>query len=97
MDQDQMFWAYYIYKIYPLSFSARPSYAQIAEWRKILQRLAYFLRLVDYQLLELLRRLVVTATSCLSKFVLQSYQNGPVLQEEEDMVCDVNYWKYDVQ
>ena len=60
----------------------KPTYAQIAEWRKILHRLSYFLRSVDYLLLELLRRLVITATRHLLKFVKQSYNAGLEIDEE---------------
>ena len=64
------------------SAADKPTYAQIAEWRKILHRLSYFLRSVDYLLLELLRRLVVTATRHLLKFVKQSYNAGLEIDEE---------------
>jgi len=54
----------------------KPSFAQIAEWRKILLRLTDFLRTIDYLLLELLRRLVLTATRSLTRFVTESFQTG---------------------
>ncbi len=54
----------------------KPSYAQIAEWRKILHRLSFFLRSVDYLILEMLRRLVITATKHLLKFVEGSFHAG---------------------
>ena len=62
----------------------RPSYAEIAEWRKILGRLASFLRSIDYLILEMLRRLVVTATRHLLEHLVSAYN---VTEEEEEKVC----------
>ena len=59
-----------------LFLANKPTFAEIAEWRKILHRLSFFLRSVDYLILELLRRLVLTATRDLTRFVTQSFQNG---------------------
>ena len=58
----------------------KPTYAQIAEWRKILNRLASFLKSVDYLVLEMLRRLVVTATKHLLDHLVSAYN---VTEEEE--------------
>ena len=57
-------------------FVEKPTYAQVAEWRKILHRLSYFLKSVDYLLLEMLRRLVTTAAKQLLKFVETSFHAG---------------------
>lgn len=61
----------------------RPTYAQIADWRKILNRLASFLRSIDYLVLEMLRRLVITATRHLLEHLVASYN---VTEEEEEKV-----------
>ncbi|WAR20146.1 DYH6-like protein, partial [Mya arenaria] len=61
--------------------SDKPTYAQIADWRKILQRLASFLRSIDYLVLEMLRRLVITATRQLLEHLVASYN---VTEEEEE-------------
>ena len=61
----------------------KPSYAEIAEWRKILGRLASFLRSIDYLILEMLRRLVITATRHLLEHLVASYN---VTEEEEEKV-----------
>lgn len=61
----------------------RPTYAQIADWRKILNRLASFLKSIDYLVLEMLRRLVVTATRHLLEHLVASYN---VTEEEEEKV-----------
>ena len=70
----------------PTVTADRPSYAQISEWRRILHRISYFLRSVDFLLLELLRRLVTTAAQHLLKFVLDSYNTGLEIEKE---VCVV--------
>ncbi|OWF46435.1 Dynein heavy chain 6, axonemal [Mizuhopecten yessoensis] len=59
----------------------KPLYAEIAEWRKILNRLAGFLRSVDYLMLEMLRRLVVTAVRHLVDHLVSSYN---VTDEDEE-------------
>ncbi|KAL4237693.1 Dynein heavy chain 14 [Mactra antiquata] len=61
--------------------SDKPTYAQIADWRKILNRLASFLRSIDYLVQEMLRRLVVTATRLLLEHLVASYN---VTEEEEE-------------
>ena len=61
----------------------KPTYAQIADWRKILNRLASFLRSIDYLVLEMLRRLVITATRHLLDHLVASYN---VTEEEEEKV-----------
>ncbi|XP_052105827.1 dynein axonemal heavy chain 6-like isoform X2 [Mytilus californianus] len=61
--------------------SSKPLYAQIAEWRKILARLAAFLRSIDYLILEMLRRLVVTAMRLLLEHLSTSYY---VTDEDEE-------------
>lgn len=61
----------------------KPTYAEIAEWRKILGRLASFLRSIDYLILEMLRRLVVTATRHLLEHLVSAYN---VTEEEEEKV-----------
>ena len=61
----------------------RPSYAQIAEWRKILNRLSYFLRMVDYLLMEVLHRLTVTATRLLRDSIQASASAGGMEEDEE--------------
>ena len=66
----------------PTVAADRPSYAQISEWRRILHRISYFLRSVDFLLLELLRRLVTTAAQHLLKFVLDSYNTGLEIEKE---------------
>ncbi|XP_023930267.1 dynein heavy chain 6, axonemal [Lingula anatina] len=66
----------------PVISKDRPSYAQIAEWRKILARLSEFLKSVDYLLLELLRRLVKTAVKELLNFLIASFNVG--VEEEDD-------------
>ena len=53
-------------------FVERPTYTQIAEWRKILARLVQFLRLADMQVLEMLRRLVITSLIHLLEFMNNS-------------------------
>ncbi|KAJ8308269.1 hypothetical protein KUTeg_013143 [Tegillarca granosa] len=62
---------------------SKPLYAEIAEWRKILNRLAGFLRSVDYLLLEMLRRLVVTAVRHMLDHIISSYS---VTEEDEEKV-----------
>lgn len=44
----------------------------MAEWRKILTRLVQFLRLVDMQVLELLRRVVKTSMRNMLEFLSAS-------------------------
>ncbi|XP_074663059.1 dynein axonemal heavy chain 6-like [Tubulanus polymorphus] len=62
----------------------KPSYAQLAEWRKILKRLSEFLKAVDLQVLELLRRLVYTAVRSFLGYVIASFQTGERLEAEEE-------------
>lgn len=69
----------------------KPPYALIVEWRKILHRLSFFLRAIDYQILELLRRLVVTASIEMSEFFLESFKTGndqsiKIIQRETEKV-----------
>lgn len=52
--------------------SEKPTYTQIAEWRRVLARLVQFLRLVDMQVMELLRRLVKTSLRHLLEFMNSS-------------------------
>ncbi|XP_069117336.1 dynein axonemal heavy chain 6-like isoform X3 [Argopecten irradians] len=59
----------------------KPLYAEIAEWRKILNRLSGFLRSIDYLILEMLRRLVVTAVRHLVDHLVSSYN---VTDEDEE-------------
>ncbi len=56
-------------------FAERPGYAEIVEWRKVLRRLTDFLRLIDCLLLDMLRRLVMSAVEELHAF-LESSQNS---------------------
>lgn len=76
-----------------LSFSLwftpeKPTYTQIAEWRKVLARLVQFLRLVDMQVMELLRRLVKTSMRHLLEFM-----NASACVIGEEVVCEVlNYF-----
>ena len=72
-----------------IRFVEKPTYAQIAEWRKILHRLSYFLKSVDYLLLEMLRRLVTTAAKQLLKFVETSFHAG---YEEVDISARSHTW-----
>ncbi|KAL8598272.1 hypothetical protein ACOMHN_035222 [Nucella lapillus] len=51
----------------------KPLYAEIAEWRKILARLACFLRSVDYSLQELMRHLVFSSVQKLLDHLINSY------------------------
>lgn len=64
---------------------SKPLYAQIAEWRKILSRLAAFLKSIDYLILEMLRRLVVTAMRLLLEHLSSSYY---VTDEDEEKVAN---------
>ncbi|KAK7488391.1 hypothetical protein BaRGS_00020365, partial [Batillaria attramentaria] len=64
--------------------AGKPLYAEIAEWRKILARLACFLKSVDYTLQELMRHLVFSSTQRLLDHLVTSY-HAP---EEEDMDDD---------
>ena len=59
----------------PHSFvgARKPSYAQIVEWRKVLKRLSVFLRTVDFVIMEMLRRLVLTAVGQLYRTIAVSY------------------------
>eukprot|EP00058_Branchiostoma_floridae_P021106 XP_002606596.1 hypothetical protein BRAFLDRAFT_72653 [Branchiostoma floridae] len=59
-----------------------PTYTQIAEWRQILLRLSCFIKLADHLLVELLRRLVTTATRHLLGHVSTS-ATVPVEYESE--------------
>lgn len=59
----------------------KPLYAEISEWRKILSRLCSFLRSVDYLILEMLRRLVLTAVRQLLDHLVASYN---VTDEDEE-------------
>lgn len=61
----------------------KPLYAEISEWRKILSRLCSFLRSVDYLILEMLRRLVLTAVRQLLDHLVASYN---VTDEDEERV-----------
>ena len=67
--------------LYGIFSGDKPTYAQIAEWRKILYRLSSFLKSVDYLVLEMLRRLVVTATKHLLDHLVSAYN----VTEEEEM------------
>ena len=64
----------------------KPSYAQIAEWRRILHRLSFFLRSVDYLLLDLLHRLGLTALKMLLDHVRVSYDAGVADEEEVSVI-----------
>ncbi|XP_019625905.1 PREDICTED: LOW QUALITY PROTEIN: dynein heavy chain 6, axonemal-like [Branchiostoma belcheri] len=59
-----------------------PTYTQIAEWRQILLRLSCFIKLADNLIVELLRRLVITATRHLVAHVSAS-ATVPVEYESE--------------
>lgn len=61
----------------------KPLYAEISEWRKILSRLCSFLRSVDYLILEMLRRLVLTAVRQLLDHLVTSYN---ITDEDEEKV-----------
>lgn len=54
---------------------AKPLYAEIAEWRKILARLSCFLRCIDYLLQDLLRHLVFSAAQNLLDHMADSYKS----------------------
>lgn len=57
-----------------------PSYVKRKEWRFILTRLTNFLRLVDYQIQELLHRVVKTSVQHLHDYVAKSTtQKGRIL------------------
>ncbi|GFO34548.1 dynein heavy chain 1, axonemal, partial [Plakobranchus ocellatus] len=62
----------------------KPLYAEIAEWRKVLSRLACFLRTVDYMLQDLLRHLVFSAAQRLLDHLVTSYH----AQDDEDSEDD---------
>lgn len=62
--------------------SGKPLYAEIAEWRKILARLACFLRSVDYALQELMRHLVFSSVQKLLDHLLTSYH--ATVQDADD-------------
>ncbi|XP_041352994.1 dynein heavy chain 6, axonemal-like isoform X2 [Gigantopelta aegis] len=62
----------------------RPLYAEIAEWRKILERLSCFLRAVDYMLMDLLRHLVMTALQDVLDHFVASYNTSG----EDDLDSD---------
>ena len=56
-----------------LLWTGKPLYAEIAEWRKILARLACFLRSIDYSLQELMRHLVFSSVQRLLDHLVNSY------------------------
>ncbi|XP_064622088.1 dynein axonemal heavy chain 6-like isoform X2 [Lineus longissimus] len=66
----------------------KPYFAQIAEWRKVLARLADFLRAIDNLILELLQRLVNTAVKVLLQFFAASFRMGERLEIEEEGLDD---------
>lgn len=72
-----------IYKSIYIVPASKPLYAEIAEWRKILARLACFLRSVDYALQELMRHLVFSSVKQLLDHLVKSY-HAPEKREETD-------------
>nr|KAI8735296.1 dynein heavy chain 6; axonemal-like [Biomphalaria glabrata] len=70
---------------------AKPLYAEIAEWRKILARLSCFLRCIDYLLQDLLRHLVFSAAQNLLDHMADSYKSYDLrdfeaVEEEESSI-----------
>ena len=49
-----------------------PSYAEMAEWRHVLNRLCKFLRLIDFILQDLYHRLMLTAMRQLQSLITES-------------------------
>ena len=45
--------------------ASKPTFTQVAQWRGVLGKLSRFIRSVDFVVLELLRRLVITAANTL--------------------------------
>lgn len=57
------------------------TYAQLAEWRRILHRLSQFLHLVDLILQEMLRSIVERALDDLTRFVAAASEAGRELND----------------
>lgn len=66
-----------------------PSYVKRKEWRFILSRLSGFLRMIDYQIQELVHRVVKTSVKQLHEYMCKS-MNQPVNGDE-------NYRKYSMK
>lgn len=56
--------------------AVKPTYINITQWRALINKLYKFVRNVDFVILDLLRRLVVTATRTLLAIFETSSTNG---------------------
>ena len=54
----------------------QPTFMQMSQWRGVLHRLACFIRMVDFLIMELLRRLVLAALRTLLAQVKASSTQG---------------------
>ena len=68
--------------------AGKPLYAEIAEWRKILARLACFLRSIDYTLQELMRHLVFSSVQQLLDHLVTSY-HAPEVEDADNSSTQV--------
>ena len=71
--------------------AAKPTFTQIAQWKAVLGKLSKFVRSVDLVVLELLRRLVVTAANTLlAKVQASAAEQYPCQQDvgEGSKTCD---------
>ena len=59
---------------------SQPTFTQIAQWRAVLERMASFIRLIDFIVMELLRRLVQVSTTTLLALVKSSSVMGPLVK-----------------
>ncbi len=57
--------------------SGVPAHIEIVLWRKVLQRMSQFLRLVDFLILDMLRRLATTAVKQMLELFRTSFQAKP--------------------
>ncbi|ESO83516.1 hypothetical protein LOTGIDRAFT_169210 [Lottia gigantea] len=67
----------------------KPLYAEIAKWRKILARMASFLKAVDYLLMDLLRFLVKDGVQKLLNHFMVTY-HAPDEEEEDKYMLHYN-------
>lgn len=65
----------------PTNTKDRPTYAEVAEGRHVLNRFSRFLKLVDKLLEDLLCRLVKTAVQIVIEFLYASYKHNLVDEE----------------
>lgn len=56
-----------------------PSFTQMSLWRGVLKRITCFIRLIDFLLMELFRRLVLVGVRTLVAQVLSSSKYGSVV------------------